>query len=283
MFPMCGVTAVHNQTCSRISKQRWLLAFLAVVSVHAAAISAMIIAEPEVVEADYAPPSAVMVSFAPVSAAPPPTAQIVEEAQPVTRPQEPELMIEKHTNKARHKQVAGAEQHKPEQQPSPKTKEPVEAKKSPANQAIKDKAEADDVPENEAPQPQTAQSTAPSDANQQVSLQSSQQPERNAIAKRQQALAMAQWKHVVQAHLEQLKRYPLLALKQKREGVATVAFQINHKGEVLNSSLIKSSGVHLLDRATQQLIGRASPLPEPPSHITSNEISIQVPIRYFIR
>nr|WP_252730813.1 energy transducer TonB [Colwellia sp. E2M01] len=94
---------------------------------------------------------------------------------------------------------------------------------------------------------------------------------------------MAQWQHKVQAHLEGLKRYPPLALKQKRQGTVTVHFDINKEGEIISSSLSKTSGVRLLDNATVQLIARADPLPKPPEHIASQRLSIEVPIRYFIR
>ncbi|MBU2892735.1 energy transducer TonB [Colwellia sp. D2M02] len=58
---------------------------------------------------------------------------------------------------------------------------------------------------------------------------------------------------------------------------------MNKEGEILSSSLAKASGVRMLDNATVQLIAKANPLPKPPAHILSQRLSIEVPIRYFIR
>ncbi|MDO6428607.1 energy transducer TonB [Thalassotalea sp. 1_MG-2023] len=263
----------------------WLIAFSVVMLLHTVAIASMMIFEEQEIKPIAAPPSAIVVSFIPPSQTVTPNElkvpkKVVE--QQVDKPQ-PELITAIEADNGQHivketpqtdninetKKTINKEQNKPHEETS---EEPTENVVKATETNIFEAEPVDDV------DVQNANS-----ANMQVSLKSDIQPNNNAVAKNKDELAMAQWQHKVQAHLERLKRYPLIALKQKRQGVVTVHFKINRQGDILDASLAEPSGVHLLDRATLTLIAQAGPLPKPPAHLSKKPLSVVVPIRYQIR
>jgi periplasmic protein TonB len=93
-------------------------------------------------------------------------------------------------------------------------------------------------------------------------------------------LALPNWKSELMARLERYKRYPPEAQARGEQGVAQLAFKVDRNGRVHDPHIVRSSGSHLLDRATLALIERAQPLPAPPPQIRGTEIAIVVPIRY---
>jgi protein TonB len=95
--------------------------------------------------------------------------------------------------------------------------------------------------------------------------------------------ALPNWKSELVARLERAKRYPPEAQSRGEHGVAQLAFSVDRSGGVHNARIVHSSGSSLLDEATLALIGRAAPLPPPPSEISGSQIAIVVPIRYNIR
>jgi periplasmic protein TonB len=94
--------------------------------------------------------------------------------------------------------------------------------------------------------------------------------------------ALPNWKSALVARLERYKRYPAEAQAHGEQGVVQLAFNVDRQGRVHNARILRSSGSHLLDRATLALIERAQPLPAPPPEIHGAEIAIVVPIRYNI-
>ncbi len=95
--------------------------------------------------------------------------------------------------------------------------------------------------------------------------------------------AVPNWKSALVARLERFKRYPPQAQTRGERGVAQLAFSIDRSGGVHDARIVRSSGSHLLDEATLDLLKRAAPLPPPPPEISRTQIAIQVPIRYDIR
>jgi len=58
----------------------------------------------------------------------------------------------------------------------------------------------------------------------------------------------------------QHRRYPVMARRQRREGVATIRFDLYPSGELQDVRLDHSSGYQALDRAALQAVERIAPL-----------------------
>lgn len=82
------------------------------------------------------------------------------------------------------------------------------------------------------------------------------------------------------AHLANYKDYPAEAKKNKQQGIVTVQFTINTRGEILNYSIKKSSGYELLDKAALSLLQKASPAPALPTSFNKDELTLAIPIDY---
>ncbi len=104
-----------------------------------------------------------------------------------------------------------------------------------------------------------------------------------AGANSQNSNALPNWKSQLMAQLERNKRYPSEAQSRGEQGVAQLAFSVDRSGSVHNAHIARSSGSGALDRATLEMVARASPLPPPPPEVVGSQIPISVPIRYNMR
>lgn len=94
------------------------------------------------------------------------------------------------------------------------------------------------------------------------------------------SVSPARWQARVASHLERRKRYPAAAKRQGQQGTAQVRFTIDGSGNVQSVSLVRSSGIPLLDEEVVALVRRASPVPAPPPGVNR---TIVVPIRFSMR
>lgn len=85
------------------------------------------------------------------------------------------------------------------------------------------------------------------------------------------------------AWLEKHKRYPRRAVQRRQQGVVKVSFKIDRQGNLLSRQIISSSGYHLLDKAADSLLLRASPMPGIPRQSTAQVLEVIVPIMYALR
>lgn len=76
---------------------------------------------------------------------------------------------------------------------------------------------------------------------------------------------------LIRNSIEKAKTYPVSARKMGLEGTVYISFRISPQGEPQNISIIKSSGVRILDAATMDIVKRAAPFP-------SVDASIEVPV-----
>jgi periplasmic protein TonB len=90
-----------------------------------------------------------------------------------------------------------------------------------------------------------------------------------------QAASLASWEGELMAHLNRFKRFPPEAAKG---GTAVVAFSVDRAGAIVSVRLIASAGDPALDKAAVGLLGRASPVPPPPSE--RGVVNLSVPIRF---
>lgn len=94
------------------------------------------------------------------------------------------------------------------------------------------------------------------------------------------SVSPARWQARLASHLERRKRYPAVARQQGQQGTAQVRFTIDASGNVQSVSLVRSSGVSILDDEVVALVRRASPVPAPPPGVNR---TIVVPIRFSVR
>lgn len=87
----------------------------------------------------------------------------------------------------------------------------------------------------------------------------------------------------VRSWLERHRTYPLAARRQRIEGRAVLWFRIDRQGKVLAYRIVEGSGHGLLDRAVEQMIERASPLPRVPRDHPVDEPEFLIPIDFRLR
>jgi periplasmic protein TonB len=114
-----------------------------------------------------------------------------------------------------------------------------------------------------------------------------QPPEEKQATAPQQArtpqVSVARWQTQLAAHIERFKRYPAEARSRGEQGIAKVAFKIDHEGHVLTSRIVQSSGSAALDQETLAMLSRAQPMPPPPDQISDAQLSFVVPVRFNFR
>jgi len=96
-------------------------------------------------------------------------------------------------------------------------------------------------------------------------------------------VSVARWQSLLAAHIEHFKRYPAEARSRGEQGIAKVAFKIDHEGNLLASRIVQSSGSATLDHETLAMLARARPMPRPPDQISDAELNFVVPVRFNFR
>lgn len=92
----------------------------------------------------------------------------------------------------------------------------------------------------------------------------------------------ATWQALLLAHLEKHRRYPARARAARQQGVVYVSFRMNRQGQVISSSVLRSSGHATLDQAALDTLRRAQPLPRIPDD-RPDVVELTVPVEYFTR
>jgi len=87
----------------------------------------------------------------------------------------------------------------------------------------------------------------------------------------------------LQAWLARHKQYPRFARQRRQEGRVVVYFRINRHGEVIEHRIEQGSGYELLDRAAEDMIRRAEPLPSMPEHMAQTELELTLPVQFELR
>jgi periplasmic protein TonB len=98
------------------------------------------------------------------------------------------------------------------------------------------------------------------------------------------AKALQSWQKQIVALLERNKRYPPAAQARRQQGVTQVFFRLDRQGRVIDSRVVRSSGVGLLDEEAMALIRRAQPFPPwPVGQLTGERVDLTVPIRFNLK
>lgn len=85
--------------------------------------------------------------------------------------------------------------------------------------------------------------------------------------------------------LERFKRYPMNARRRGHEDIIEVEFTIDKNGNVLSQNILQSSQYKSLNRAVENMIKRASPVPPVPEAIQMNKDSFTfiVPVTFALQ
>jgi protein TonB len=108
-------------------------------------------------------------------------------------------------------------------------------------------------------------------------------PPRPAPAPAVPADAMAQFQHLLSAHLEREKRYPRSSQQHHEQGTVLLRFTMDRAGKVLAASIERGSGFAALDDEVLAMIRRAQPLPALPPEITAGQLELVVAIKFSLR
>jgi protein TonB len=94
---------------------------------------------------------------------------------------------------------------------------------------------------------------------------------------------LVSWKRRLALHLQRNKRYPPEAHSKREHGIVKVSFVVDRQGNIMSSTIAKSSGSDALDRETLALLQRAQPLPTPPSDVGGTQFAFSVPILFELK
>jgi protein TonB len=83
---------------------------------------------------------------------------------------------------------------------------------------------------------------------------------------------------LVFGHLQRFKRYPSAA--RGASGIVVVRFELNRAGEVISSTVTKSSGKDVLDQEALAILRRASPFPPFPAAKPGDRDSYIAPVNF---
>ena len=87
----------------------------------------------------------------------------------------------------------------------------------------------------------------------------------------------------LRAWLSRHKEYPQAARQTETEGTVRMYIVVDQSGRIVTRRITQSSGSELLDRAAQQMLTRAEPLPRMPSSMRRNRLELVVPIVFSLR
>lgn len=88
------------------------------------------------------------------------------------------------------------------------------------------------------------------------------------------------WHRDIAVHMRRHTHYPEKAVRSRQHGVVTVAVAVDREGRVIRANIAGSSNFPTLDAAALEIIGRASPLPQPPTALAGDSVEFVVPVGF---
>jgi protein TonB len=95
--------------------------------------------------------------------------------------------------------------------------------------------------------------------------------------------AVAAWMHALELALQQHKQYPEAARSERAEGSVTLRLTLGSNGDVLDVTVLASSGFDQLDKAALDLVAAAGPFPAPPALSANGQLKIRIPVDYSLK
>ncbi|GGF74428.1 hypothetical protein GCM10007301_37820 [Azorhizobium oxalatiphilum] len=257
----------------------WLLAGALIFAAHAGLVYAALHWHKPISAADEAA-AAVMIELAPIATAPPsqtedvaPGPEMVQAPEPI--PDAPEMMEEAEPPPAPEVVEEQPPIEKlPDLPPPPPIAEAVLPTPRPVipDPPPPEKRKPEPKKERKASRRPAAPVTSAAPRSDAQEAAATAAPSQGDSASRSQQ--RADWASLVSGRLNRFKRYPPGASER---GVAQVRFSMDRSGNVLSSSLVRSSGSAALDAEAVELPRRASPFPPPLSGGTQ---VLTVPINF---
>lgn len=168
----------------------------------------------------------------------------------------------------------------PEPRPTPPRKVAADAPKRPAP--------AEPVKVANATPPSGAPASAADTAGEASSQAAGGQPARSSVSGAPSQVATtaggaADYMSQLRAWLEKHKEYPSRARRRRIEGTALLVFVMDRDGRVLSHRIERSAGDASLDRAVEDMIERAQPLPPMPDSFRQARLEVRVPVQFMLR
>jgi protein TonB len=270
---MTAPTFVPLEYGESVNFGRFALAAAVVLAAHVG-LTAGYLLRPRLQPEGAALAPAVIVDLAPLPAAPAsvrdvaPGPEMVEQPRPVV----PAPAMERHLADPPPKVETPAEVALALPKPRPWVQQPQQPVENERGVQDRGPAQAERRP----PAPRT--SAAP--RFEQHTASASRAPSPGSAANR---AAIASWRDLVAARLQQSKRYPNGAASRREEGVVTLSFSVNRNGRVLSRRIVRSSGYSELDLEVLALLDRVQPLPPFPPTMTQSVVHLSVPIHFSLR
>ena len=95
--------------------------------------------------------------------------------------------------------------------------------------------------------------------------------------------AMLRYQDMVKQRIEEARRYPYWAKRQRLEGVAHLSFAVLSDGTSRDVRITRSSGLEFLDKEAIKTIKRANPFPPIPQEMNHDFVSMEVSIVYTLQ
>jgi protein TonB len=87
----------------------------------------------------------------------------------------------------------------------------------------------------------------------------------------------------IMASLARHKRYPEVARRQEEQGTVLIAFAVDRAGRLLSFDIRKGSGNAALDRAAEEMVRRADPLPPAPASYAGTRLDLVLPVTFSLQ
>lgn len=88
---------------------------------------------------------------------------------------------------------------------------------------------------------------------------------------------------LLRAWLEKHKEYPRPSRTRREEGTVLLRFVMERSGRVVSHRIERSSGYPALDRAVEEMLARAQPLPAMPPDMLQAKLELVVPVQFALR
>ena len=88
---------------------------------------------------------------------------------------------------------------------------------------------------------------------------------------------------LLRAWLEKHKEYPRPSRNRREEGTVLLRFVMERSGRVVSHRIERSSGHPALDRAVEEMLARAQPLPAMPPEMLQAKLELVVPVQFALR
>lgn len=99
-----------------------------------------------------------------------------------------------------------------------------------------------------------------------------------------EAAILSRYEQLISRWIEQYKRYPDEAKKQGLVGRGVVRIRINREGKVLFYALDKSTGSMILDRALNDMVHAADPVPKAPDNYPAGRLlEFLIPVEFNVK